>query len=77
MAATPFEHAGELPVATKWTGEVDVLPLPGEETVTMEKAGNANANRHTAVNQRQKRIPTSPSFGLVSYCCARCKLEGF
>jgi hypothetical protein len=62
IAATPFEHAGELPVATKWTGELDVVPFAGEETVTTEKAGNAKKNRHTTERERQKGIPTSPDF---------------
>jgi hypothetical protein len=48
MEATPFEHAGELPVATKWTGEAGVLPLPGDDTVTPANAGRVKTeHKHT------------------------------
>jgi hypothetical protein len=42
MAATPLEHPGALALATKWTGDADVLPLVGELTDTPAKAGAAN-----------------------------------
>jgi hypothetical protein len=71
MAATPFAHAGELPVATKCTGEVEVFPLFGEETVTMENAGAVDKQRHTNVSTRPKCIPTSPGNLLASNCGAR------
>jgi len=45
MAATPLEHPGALALATKWTGDADVLPLVGELTETPAKAGATN--RHT------------------------------
>ena len=60
-AATPFEHA-ELPVATKWTGEPEVLPLPGEDTLTPANAGKAKMHRHTTTWNFTKLIPTSPVF---------------
>jgi len=62
MAATPFEHAGELALATKWTGEPDVLPLEGELTETPATAGSAsNAHRHTTIKSFPEFILKSPA----------------
>src|SRR5436190_23775876 len=47
IAYTPFAHFGELPVATKWTGDVIETPLPGDATVTPANIGNAQTHRHT------------------------------
>jgi len=63
IAATPFEHAGELALATKWTGEPDVLPLEGELTETPATAGSANiAHRHTTTESFPQFISKSPAF---------------
>src|SRR5260370_41197159 len=62
MEATPFEQAGELAPATKWTGEPTVAPLPGLETVTPAKTGNANTtDKHTTAYHVPTHIPTSPA----------------
>src|SRR5947207_6399929 len=61
-AETPFEQAGELALATKWTGEPDVLPLDGELTETPATAGSANiAHRHTTTKSFPEFIAKSPA----------------
>src|SRR6266542_710327 len=47
IAYTPFAHFGELPLATKWTGDVIETPAPGDETVTPANVGNVQTHRHT------------------------------
>jgi hypothetical protein len=60
--ATPFEQLGELAVATKWTGEPDVLPLEGELTDTPATAGSVKmAHRHTATKSFPEFISKSPA----------------
>jgi hypothetical protein len=64
-AETPFEQAGELALATKWTGELDVLPLEGELTDTPAIAGSAElAYRHTATKSFPTFILRSPASSL-------------
>src|SRR2546429_1834470 len=61
-AETPFEQAGELALATKWTGEPDMLPLEGELTDTPATAGSANiAHRHTTTKRFPEFIAKSPA----------------
>src|SRR3954467_2389992 len=61
-AETPFEQAGELALATKWTSEPDVLPLEGELTETPAIAGSANiAQRHTTSKSFPEFISKSPA----------------
>src|SRR6185437_2785512 len=45
--ATPFEHAGELALATKCTEEPTLAPLVGLFTVTPARAGRAPTHKHT------------------------------
>lgn len=67
MAETPLEQA-ELALATKWTGEADVLPLEGELTDTPATAGIAKtAHRYTTIKSFPKFISKfSSSF---RQCC--------
>jgi hypothetical protein len=62
IEATPFEHAGELALATKWTGEPEVAPLEGEVTETPANAGSAKiAHRHTTTKNFPEFISKSPA----------------
>jgi hypothetical protein len=62
IAATPFGQAGELALATKWTGEPGELPFDGEETLTPANPGTAqNAKKHTIAENFPDIIPTSPA----------------
>jgi hypothetical protein len=65
MEATPFEHAGDVARATKWTGEtalalpeVETLAAPGDETYTPASAGNENKTNKTKV----KSAAAGPDF---------------
>ena len=69
MARTPFEHAGEVAVATKWTGEraevvvgLETVALAGSVTYTPANAGRTvNANTDKARHSVENLIPTSPA----------------
>jgi hypothetical protein len=61
IAETPLEQ-DELAEATKWTGEPEVAPLPGELTETPATAGIAKlANRHTTTKSFPEFITKSPA----------------
>jgi len=62
IAATPLEHAGEVALATKWTGEPEVAPVAGELTETPATAGSVNiAHRHTTTKSFPEFISKSPA----------------
>ena len=60
-AETPFEQAGELALATKWTGELDVLPLAGFDSSC------------PAMAQGPTRLARGQAFG--SYVNAKYKAQ--
>ena len=62
-AETPFEQAGELALATKWTGEPDVLPLEGELTDTPATAGSVKS--------------AGAAAGLSVFSASAAKMSGF
>jgi hypothetical protein len=62
IAETPLEQP-EVALATKWTGEPEVAPLPGELTETPATAGIAKlADRHTTSMSFPKFISKFSSF---------------
>lgn len=48
MDATPFEQV-VLALATKWTGDESVLPLPGKETETPANAHTDSVSKQIMV----------------------------
>jgi hypothetical protein len=60
-AETPFEQ-DDVALATKWTGELAVVPLEGELTETPANAGSAKiAHRHTTTRNFPEFISKSPA----------------
>ena len=69
MEATPFEQAGEVAVATKWTGDaavadpfVETVALVGDETYTPATAGKAKKMQAQTQNEFPIRIDDSGRY---------------
>jgi len=67
IVATPFEQAGDVAVAVKWTGEtLEPVPLAetvardGEITYTPAYAGKVAVKRHTTVQNFPNSISKTP-----------------
>jgi hypothetical protein len=67
MVATPFEQAGDVAWATKWTGEtLEAVPLvetvawDGEVTYTPAYAGKVAVKRHAIVQNFPNPISKTP-----------------